>query len=99
MTPPEKQPERLFEFIFGLLSTPEGLTKRARTVNFGFYHDSVLKPIDPRPDEDITITIRAGAGVALSSVVDSLIPRLVISDPLGFDRLSCLGWESWFVVY
>ncbi len=69
MTPPEKQPERLFEFIFGPLSTHAGRPKRARTVNFGSYHDSVLKPIDPRPGEDITIIIRAGAGVALSSVV------------------------------
>jgi len=69
MSPPEKQPERLFEFIIGPLSTPEGRTKRARTVNFGFYHDSVLKPIDPRPGEDIIVTARAGAGILLSSVV------------------------------
>ncbi len=69
MTPPEKQPERLFEFICGPLSTHGERPKRARTVNFGFDHDSVLKPIDPRPGEDITITIRAVAGVALSSVV------------------------------
>jgi cyclomaltodextrinase len=55
------------EFIFGALSTPEGRARRARATGLGFYHDAVLSPIDPRPGEPITITVRVGAGVALAS--------------------------------
>ena len=55
------------EFLFGTLSTREGRVKRARTLNLGFHHDAVLHPIDPRPNEPITITARAGIGVAVKT--------------------------------
>ena len=53
------------EFIFGPLSTPEGRVQRARALNVGFQPAAAPEPIDPRPDEAVTITARAGLGVAL----------------------------------
>jgi cyclomaltodextrinase / maltogenic alpha-amylase / neopullulanase len=53
------------EFIFGTLSTSEGRIKRARSGKLGFQHDAILQPRDPRPEEPVTITARAGIGVAL----------------------------------
>ena len=53
------------EFIFGSLSTQEGRVQRARALNAGFQHAIAPEPLDPRPDEAVTITARAGLGVAI----------------------------------
>ena len=59
--------QSLPEFIFGRLSTAEGRARRARSTAFGFYHDAVLDPLDPRPGEPVTINAQAGAGVAVAA--------------------------------
>jgi cyclomaltodextrinase len=53
------------EFIFGTLSTLDGRIRRTRSLSLGFQHDAVLQPRDPRPGEPITITARAGTGIAI----------------------------------
>ena len=67
------------EFIFGTLSTPDGRIRRTRSLNLGFQHDAVLQPRDPRPGEPITITARAGIGVAIKEAtlcytIDGTLP-------------------------
>lgn len=58
---------RMPEFLFGVLSTKEGRLRRARLSRMGFYHDSVLDPLDPRPGEPITISVRVGADVVVEA--------------------------------
>ncbi len=67
MTSTAPRPHETPEFIFGTLSTREGRVIRARTLNVGFQHGAVLSPIDPHPGEAITITARAGSGVAVQA--------------------------------
>jgi hypothetical protein len=72
------------EFIFGSLSTAAGRVQRARTLRVGLQHDAVLCPIDPRPDEPIKITVRAGLGAALKTAtlcytIDGTHPDLQLS--------------------
>jgi cyclomaltodextrinase / maltogenic alpha-amylase / neopullulanase len=55
------------EFIFGALSTREGRVRRARTLHVGLQHAELLRPIDPRPAEAITVTVYAGLGIALQA--------------------------------
>ncbi|NTU64207.1 MAG: alpha-amylase, partial [Chloroflexi bacterium] len=55
------------EFIFGSLSTAAGRVRRVRTLRLGLQHDAVISPIDPRPDEPVQITVRAGVGAALKT--------------------------------
>ena len=46
---------------------PKAGRRRARSTVFGFYHDAVLDPLDPRPGEPVTINAQAGAGVAVAA--------------------------------
>lgn len=55
------------EFIFGSLSTAGGRIQRARSLNAGLQLAPHLAPIDPRPGEAVTISVRAGVGVALEA--------------------------------
>ena len=68
------------EFIFGPLSTAEGRVQRARTLHVGLQHVDLLRPIDPRPTEAITISIRAGLGMTLQAAtlhytIDGTLPE------------------------
>jgi cyclomaltodextrinase / maltogenic alpha-amylase / neopullulanase len=54
------------EFVFGPLSTEEGRVRRARTVRAGLQH-AAISPVDPRPGEDITVSVRAGLGIAVTA--------------------------------
>ena len=56
------------EFLFGELSTKEGRLRRARLSGYGFYHDSILHPPDPKPGEPITISVRVGVDVDVKKV-------------------------------
>ena len=64
---PDTQNE-ISEFIFGALSTRAGRIQRARARNLGLQHDATLMPLDPRPNEAVLITARAGVDIALASV-------------------------------
>jgi cyclomaltodextrinase / maltogenic alpha-amylase / neopullulanase len=63
----ETHDQALPEFVFGPLSTVEGRARRAASAGFGFYHDGILEPLDPRPGEPIIVTARAGTGVAIQT--------------------------------
>jgi glycosidase len=63
-----KKKPKLPEFIFGSLSTKEGRLRQARLARLGFYHDSTLRPRDPKPNEAITIAVRVGAEIAIQEV-------------------------------
>jgi len=51
------------EFLFGDLSTKEGRLRRARASRFGFYHDPILQPLDPKRGEPITVSVRVGVDI------------------------------------
>jgi cyclomaltodextrinase len=65
MTTKRSKAPKLPEFIFGALSTPEGRLQQARLARLGFFHDSTLRPPDPREAEPVTVTVRAGVDVAI----------------------------------
>ena len=67
MTSAAASPQPPAEFLFGSLSTLEGRARRARSERFGFYHIPGLEPLVPRPGQPVTITARAGAGLAVES--------------------------------
>ncbi len=69
------------EFIFGMLSTPNGRIRRARSLSFGFQHDAVLQPRDPCPGDPITVTARAGIGVALKAAAIHYTTDGTLPDP------------------
>lgn len=59
--------DRVPEFVFGHLSTPEGRAARAQRDREGFYHDLRLEPPDPQPGEDVSVHARAGQDVAIDA--------------------------------
>ena len=59
--------DRVPEFVFGHLSTPQGRAARAQMAREGFYHDLLLEPADPPPGQDVTIAVHAGAHVTIDT--------------------------------
>ncbi|MBK8048767.1 MAG: hypothetical protein IPK16_17580 [Anaerolineales bacterium] len=53
------------EFVFGPLSTVEGRVQRARSFSVGLQLIPSLEPLDPLPGEAVTVSVRAGLGVAI----------------------------------
>ena len=59
---------KLPEFIFGTLSKKEGRLQQARMSRVGLYHDGTTKPLDPRENESITITVKLGIDVNIKAL-------------------------------
>ena len=97
------------EFTFGPLSTVEGRAQRSRSQGVGLQHHNRIEPPDPLPGQPVTITIQAGAGVAIRSAtllytLDGSHPRrsspATIETPflrtaLNWDTLSWSYLETW----
>ncbi len=59
--------DRVPEFVFGHLSTPEGRSARAAMAREGFYHDLLLEPPDPQPGQAVRVSAFAGAHVTVDA--------------------------------
>ncbi len=67
MTSTDPNSHEPLEFILGTLSTREGHVQRARTLHVGLQHADFLHPLDPRPTEPISVSVRAGLGITLQA--------------------------------
>jgi cyclomaltodextrinase / maltogenic alpha-amylase / neopullulanase len=67
MTSTDPNSHEPLEFIFGTLSTRAGRAQRARALHVGLQPADFLNPIDPRPAEPITVSVRAGLGITLQA--------------------------------
>ncbi len=60
--------QRIHNFLFGRLSTPEGRARRARLERQGFYHNAAISPPSPAPEQPITVVAFAGADINVTAV-------------------------------
>lgn len=71
----------LTEFIFGILSTPEGRLQQEKMFRIGLFHKPILTPLDPQENEPIEIIVRVGIDINIQSITlyyttDETLPSL-----------------------
>jgi len=65
--PQTSSEENSFEFTFGPLSTERGREQRSLSLKVGLQHTAQLSPPDPKPGQEVVVSVTAGLGLSLKS--------------------------------